>query len=67
MSLLEKIRKKPQDEKVRLIWIIAGICGILLLALWGLTSKVSRKLPKDTTLFQAIERGIKDVKDNYNK
>ncbi len=67
MSWLNKVRNKSREEKIRLIWIIVIVSAVLLLLLWVLTSKIGRHLPKDTTLFQTIGSGIKNIQDNYKK
>ncbi len=67
MSWLEKIQKKSNTEKMRLMWTVLIISAILLVILWILTSKISKNLPKDTTLFQTVGKGFKDIKNNYGK
>lgn len=67
MRILEKIRNKSHTEKVRIIWIVAVVIALLLIILWLLTSLSAKNIPKDTTLFQTIGRGIKDIKENYKK
>lgn len=67
MDLIERIRQKPHKEKIRIIWLGVSIALILLFALWITTSRISKRTPRDTTLFETIGRGIKDIKDNYKK
>jgi predicted permease len=67
MNWVEKIRNKPQKEKIRIIWIAMGLAGAALVLLWIFTSRIGDKTAKDTTLFQTLGRGIKDIRDNYNK
>lgn len=67
MSWLENIRNKPQHVKLRIIWIVIAATTVLLIILWWLTSKITSDMPKDTTLFQTIGRGIRDVRDNFRK
>jgi predicted permease len=67
MNFIEKIRNKPHAEKIRIIWIVVIIAVVLLIILWALTSRIAKNNPKDTTLFQTIGRGIKDIKENYRK
>lgn len=62
MSWLEKIRNKPQAEKIRLIWIACAIAAALLIIIWILTSRLKRDLPKDTSLFQTISKAVKNLK-----
>ena len=61
MTWLEKIQNKPHAEKIRLIWIICGSMALVLLVVWILTSRLSSDLPKDTSLFQTIKQGIKNL------
>jgi len=67
MNIIEKLRQKPQAEKIRIIWTVIIISVILLIILWTLTSKIGKSGPKDTTLFQTFFRGVKDVGNNYKK
>jgi predicted permease len=67
MSLINTIRNKPQNEKIRLIWIIIIIVIVLLILLWIATSKIFEDRPKDTTLFQTLGRGLRDIKEKMNK
>ncbi len=61
MEWLEKIRNKSHNEKVRLIWIICAGLVVILVVLWILTSRLKQDLPKDTSLFRTIDRGIKNL------
>ncbi len=67
MNWIEKIRQKPQEQKIRLIWITIIVAAVVLLALWIILSRYSRSLPKDTTLFDTLGKGVKDLQDNYKK
>lgn len=67
MSWITNIRQQPHAKKIRLIWIWCGIAAIILIALWAATWHFRKDVPKDTTLFDTINRGITDYKNNYNK
>lgn len=67
MSWIEKIRQKPQKEKIRIIWATILAAVVLLIALWVITGRISKNTPKDTTLFETIGKGVKDIRDNYKK
>ncbi|MDE2312156.1 MAG: hypothetical protein KGJ93_03690 [Patescibacteria group bacterium] len=67
MSWLQRIRQKPQAEKIRFIWIIMIIVAVILILLWIITDRYSRHLPKETHLFQVIGQGFTDLKNNYKK
>ena len=67
MSWLQRIRQKPHEQKIRLIWLGVAVSIVILTALWIILARFQRQLPKDTTLFDALNQGFKNVKDNYNK
>lgn len=67
MTFLEKIRKLPQAKKTQLTWAVAGLAAVLLAILWAGTSKLRQDLPKDTSLFHAVSRGLKDINASYQK
>ena len=67
MSWIEKIRNKPQEEKIRIIWGTVIVAAIVLIFLWAALARFSRSLPKDYSLFQTLGKGIEDVKNNYKK
>ena len=67
MAWIEKIRSKSQEEKVRIIWVMVIVAAVILVLLWIITARFSRTLPKDTTLFDTLSKGIQDVKNNYRK
>lgn len=67
MAILHKIRSQPHHKKIRLIWICCGIALVLLIALWAGTWRFRKAVPRDTTLFETIDRGVDDFKSNYNK
>lgn len=67
MNLIEKIRQKPQEEKIKIIWLAVLIAAALLAALWAVTAKISKSTPKDISLFQTLGKGFKDIRDNYKK
>lgn len=60
MSWLEKIRAKPHQEKVRLIWIAAVVTAVVLLGLWLLLGGAKKKAAPDTTVFRTFVRGLQD-------
>lgn len=67
MNWIEKIRQKPQEQKIRLIWFTVIASGIILIVLWIILARFDRSLPKDTTLLDTIGKGIQDIKNNYKK
>ncbi|MBI5530749.1 MAG: hypothetical protein HY918_04640 [Candidatus Doudnabacteria bacterium] len=67
MSWIQNIQNKTQAEKLRIIWAVAIVVGILLIAVWVISYRMHKNAPADTTLFQTIGRGFKDVKDNFKK
>lgn len=67
MGFIEKIRNKPQQEKVRIIWLVVIVTAVLLIAIWVLTSRIGNGPSKDTSLFKTLDQGFKDIKENYKK
>ena len=67
MGWIENIQKKPQAEKIRIIWTVTILAVIFLIIIWVFTAKLTKNTPKDTTLFQTISKGIKDFKSNFKK
>ncbi len=67
MGIIEKIRSKPHEEKIKIMWGIIILTALLLIALWIISAKFNNRTNKDTTLFQTIGQGIKDIKDNYKR
>jgi hypothetical protein len=65
--VLQHIRNQPKEKRIRIIWICAGIMVIVLLLVWALTAHVRKNTAGDTSLFQTLDRGFNDFKDNYNK
>lgn len=60
MPWLEKIRHKPHQEKIRLIWIAALVAAVVLLGLWLLLGGAKKRAAPDTTVFRTFVRGIED-------
>ena len=67
MGLIERLQKKSHSEKIRIIWAAVIIMAALLVLAWVLTSRYSKNVPKDTSLFQVIYRGFGDVKNSFGK
>jgi len=61
MGLLQKIRQKPEEQKIRIIWIICGIVIVLFLVLWGLTTQIGKGAKPDTSFFKTLNQGFKDL------
>jgi len=67
MNWLQKIQNKPQAVKLRIIWTVAVIVGILLIITWVISARYYKRTNKDTTLFQTIGQGVTDFKNNFRK
>ncbi|HYF05247.1 MAG TPA: hypothetical protein VEA59_03670 [Patescibacteria group bacterium] len=65
MDLRTKIENQPHHKKVQLILFIIGGCALVLLVLWYFLHKDLSGLPKDTTLFDTLEKSYKDLKSNW--
>jgi len=49
------------------MWTIAGVVAVLLIIVWVLSSRFHKNVAKDTSLFDTISQGLKEVKNNYKK
>ena len=67
MGIIENIQKKPQKEKVRLIWTAVIVVAVAMVIIWIFTAKFAKSTPKDMTLFKTISNGVKDFKNNIKK
>ncbi len=67
MNWIEKIQKKSQTEKLRLIWTCAIVAVLLMIGVWMISNRYGKHIKKDTTLFETFGRGIRDVKTNFRK
>lgn len=65
MGWIESVRKKPKEERVRIIWIFVIIAAAFLIILWIATWGYKKSAPKDTTLFDAAAKSFQDAKDNF--
>lgn len=63
MSWLSHIQSKSRAEKLRIIWIIAGIILVILVALWIIAGKVDNPGNKDSNFFQDINEILKNAKE----
>lgn len=61
MSWLEKIRTKPHEEKLKIIWIITGSCFLILILLWVILGNPERKADPNTTIFKTIGNSFQDT------
>lgn len=64
MGILEKIQSKSQKEKLRLIWAIAGITTLLLIALWIFAYKFQKT--REGGMFRNIGSQVKDEQNFYD-
>ncbi|MDR3642824.1 MAG: hypothetical protein P4L74_04330 [Candidatus Doudnabacteria bacterium] len=67
MSILNNIRNKSPEQKFRIMWTVAVVIVIVMIAVWVVSAHYYKNVPKDTTLFQSLGKGFKDVRDNYQK
>lgn len=53
MDFLDKIRKKPENERKMILWIIIIVVGLIFILLWIYTSQKSiRELEKEDIMEQ---------------
>ncbi len=62
MQWLEKLRAKPKEEKIRLLWMTTIIAAVLLVGIWILIGNYNNGAPKNLELFKTIENSIKNFK-----
>jgi hypothetical protein len=55
MGLLEKIRDKPHETKIRIIWISAGVVVIALVVAWVLIGRMKLN-PNESFLGNVVNR-----------
>lgn len=67
MPWVDKIRNKSHAEKMRIIWITAAAVAIFLIIVWVLSARYYKQVKTDTSLFDTIGQGVKDIKNNYRK
>lgn len=66
MNWLEKIQTKPHHKKIQLIWIISIVAVILLIIVWIITAQYNKKGATDKTLFETLDHGVNDIKNNFD-
>ncbi len=67
MNIIQTIQKKSQKEKMAIIWAIAILAAVLMIAVWVVSARFQKKVAGDTSLFQTIGNGIHNIKENYRK
>ena len=67
MKLLDLIRKQPKEKKVQIIVACAGVCAILLVITWIISSRYNKQINADFSVFETLHKGIKNLSQNYNK
>lgn len=67
MGLFESLQKKSHREKVRIIWLVAGLTAAFLIVAWVFASRYYKDTPKDVSVFQVISRGFNDISSSLRK
>ena len=67
MHLLESIRNKTPEQKMRIIWTIVAVAAVILILLWIFTSKIYSDSSADISIFHTIGKGVKDVQSSFKK
>ncbi len=65
MGLIEKIRNKPHEHKIRIIWICAGVTAVILIVLWILVGRA--ELDPTESLIQNIKQSVGNPKESFPK
>ena len=67
MHWLENLQAKTQKEKEKIILITAGAVLVLLIVLWAIIGNLHSNSQANTSLFQTIGNGIKQLKEQKIK
>ncbi len=62
MQWLEKLRAKPKEKKVQLLWLTTVVAAIVLIGAWILIGNYDSGSPKNLELFKTIQNSIKNFK-----
>ena len=60
MSWLEKIRQKPNNEKIKLIWIVCSITVAILIIVWIIVGGIKKDTQKDLRVFESVNQSFKE-------
>lgn len=61
MSWIEKIRQKPREERMRLMWVILAIVLVILIAVWAL---VGTYTPDTNSGSNPFFKSLRDAANN---
>ena len=64
MSWIKNVQSKPIAERIKIIWIAAGVCVGILIIVWIIVGGVPKEKPQGPGFFQSISNTIKDAKQN---
>ncbi len=67
MSVLNKLQNLPQGKKIKIMWAVSIFTTLLLIAVWILSYKWQKNVPKDLRIFHTIDKSVKDIQNNYGK
>ncbi len=62
-QLIENIRSKPHHKRNQIIWAIAAVVAVLLIAAWLIVG--NNKKPDAGNFFQSFNQGFQEGKDDF--
>ena len=67
MKWLNKIRAKPQKEKLKIIWAVTIAIAVLLIVVWIISAKIQSKYGGYKNLFNNTRKNFNQGQDFYQK
>lgn len=64
MSWIKNVQNKPIAERIKIIWITAGVCVGILIIMWIVVGGMPKEKPEGPGFFESINNTIKDAKQN---
>lgn len=61
-KVIENIRNKPEHHRDRIVWIVAAIATVILLALWAIVGNGGKRNSEEN-FFQNFTEGVNEGKD----
>lgn len=65
MGFIERIKKKPYKDRVRIVWILLGISFVGLILLWVFTSRIGENTKDGIEFIDSINNEVKDARDYW--
>ena len=65
-KFIHHIRNKPEHQKDRYVWIVAGVAAVLLIITWMIVGN-GRKTNPDENFFQNFDQGLEEGKNTFDE